>query len=289
MTGSRFIGIDWGTTNRRCYLIQDGKAVESVEDATGVLATDQAGYPRAVAALRDQWGDLLVLIAGMAGSNRGWRDAGYVDCPVRIESLAGAIMWIDPGRTGILPGAAQRGAQPDVMRGEEVQFLGAVSAGLAPPDALLCQPGTHCKWAHVRDGAIIEFSSAMTGEIFALLRQHSLLAPQLGGRACDSPAFRQGLADAAELGLLRALFKTRSASILGEMSEADSASYASGVVIGSDVSFQNAAGHQVHVLAPPDLCALYTSAIEHFGGSAVQVDSRTSFIAGLDAMRKCLP
>ena len=35
----------------------------------------------------------------------------------------------------------------DVMRGEEVQLLGAVAAGLVDPMRLVCHPGTHNKWA----------------------------------------------------------------------------------------------------------------------------------------------
>jgi 2-dehydro-3-deoxygalactonokinase len=110
--------------------------------------------------------------------------------PSGAAEIAGALHEVAP-RTWIVPGLSD--PRGDVMRGEEVQLLGAVSAGLAPADALLCQPGTHCKWARMRDGAVAAFSTSMTGEMFALLKQHSLLAEFLGGPVADGPALPAGL------------------------------------------------------------------------------------------------
>ena len=84
--------------------------------------------------------------------------------PAGLDALAGGLLWVD-GRTAIVPGVSTLAdGRADVMRGEEVQMLGAVAAGLVPPGALLCQPGTHCKWAWMEDGRIARFRTAMTGE-----------------------------------------------------------------------------------------------------------------------------
>jgi 2-dehydro-3-deoxygalactonokinase len=40
---------------------------------------------------------------------------------------------------------------------------------------LLCLPGTHTKWVVVEDGLVREFFTAPTGELFALLRDRSVL------------------------------------------------------------------------------------------------------------------
>src|SRR3546814_20012545 len=83
------------------------------------------------------------------------------------------------------------------MRGEEGQLLCAVAGLIVPPEALLAQPGTHCKWATMADGRIAGFTTAMTGELFALLRGHSLLAGALTAAVTDGDALREGLAEGA--------------------------------------------------------------------------------------------
>ncbi len=284
MIEQRVIGIDWGTTNRRCYLIEGGRIAAARRDGLGTLSMTADGWSNEIASIRSDWGEAPVLIAGMAGSNRGWREVPYVDCPATPEALCAGIDWIAPEQVGIVPGVAQRDGDPDVMRGEEVQFLGAVAAGLVPADALLCQPGTHCKWAWMRGGAIARFESAMTGEIFALLRDHSLLAGQLSGQAADGAAFREGVADAQRRSLTSALFGIRAASLLGMRPDEDATSYASGLLIGADVAARVSAGVTIYILADPALGALYASAVRQLGGSATMIDSESAFVAGISSL-----
>lgn len=217
MSEISLIAIDWGTTNRRIYaLSSDGAVIDTVRDGKGVLTMGGGDYAAEIEAVRAKFGDRPVLIAGMAGSNRGWVEAPYCPCPAGAGELAAAIHWIEPGRTGIVPGVSVlAGRHADVMRGEEVQLLGAVVAELAAPDALLCQPGTHCKWVAMDAGRVSDFVTAMTGELFALLRDHSILMGQLDGPVHDGPAFREGVADAGSGDFLSRLFGIRAAAILG--------------------------------------------------------------------------
>jgi len=236
-----------------------------------------------------------VLCAGMVGSVRGWVAVPYLRCPADLGALARALHWVEPG-VAIVPGlsivesgaadlnrgAVQRG---DVMRGEEVQLLGSVPAGLAPPDALLCQPGTHCKWAWIANGRVARFRTTMTGEMFALLRGHSLLADFLKGEVVDGVAFREGVAAAGDAALLTGLFGVRADALLGLRGQDDAAAYVSGLLIGNDVREQALApGQAVHVLADPALGGLYAAAIELTGGRAVPVDSQAAFVAGITAI-----
>jgi len=277
-----FLAIDWGTTNRRAWRIgTDGRTIEAEEqDGQGIKSVAAGGFAAEAAAIRGRLGDLPMVCAGMVGSNRGWIETAYLPCPVDLAALAGAATWVEPKRTAILPGVAMRGARPDVMRGEEVQLLGAVAAGLAPADALLCQPGTHCKWAEMAGGRLAGFVTAMPGELFALLKAHSLLGPQLEGAVAAGPAFLEGVGDSGS-DLLARLFGVRAAFLLGRRGGADSASYASGLLIGSDVRARNVAGRDVHVLADPALGALYAAAIAALGGRAHKVDSHAAFLAGI--------
>lgn len=287
MADAALLAIDWGTTNRRVYSIDAaGAVIASERDDRGILAMGGGDFAGEVTAIRARFSNVPVLCAGMVGSNRGWAAVPYVACPVDLPLLARALHWIEPDRTAIVPGisivAAGRG---DVMRGEEVQVLGAVAAAVTPADALFCQPGTHCKWVEVANGTIVNFRTTLTGELFALLRQHSLLAETIGGTVADGPAFRAGVRDAGEGRLLGNLFAVRASHLLGLRSPEDGASYASGLLIGSDVHEQClASGMTVHLLASGDLAALYAAAIEASGARVVAVDSQRAFLAGITAI-----
>jgi 2-dehydro-3-deoxygalactonokinase len=280
--GARFLAVDWGTTNRRVFLLDDGRVARTEREARGVTAV--ADFAAEAADIRARFGDLPMLLAGMVGSNIGWRAAPYVPAPAGIPELAAALLWLDD-RTAIIPGVSATGPA-DVMRGEEVQLLGAVAAGLAPPDALLVQPGTHCKWAEMEDGRIAGFTTAMTGELFALLRSHGLLAAQLGAEVTPGDAYLQGVREGRKRDLAASLFGIRAAGLLGERVDADAASYASGLLIGSDVAARlEHSGHdRVHILADPALGGLYVAAIEAHGRRAHLIDSHAAFVAGIIAI-----
>ena len=279
-----FLAVDWGTTNRRAWRIGADGAVEAEEqDGRGILSVEAGSFPAEAAALRARLGDLPMLCAGMVGSNRGWAETAYLPCPLGLDALAAALLWVEPGRTALLPGAAMQGERSDVMRGEEVQALGAVAAGLAPPDALLCLPGTHCKWVEVGSGRLGHFTSAMTGELFALLRDHSLLGPQLASDIAPGAAFLEGVAESGA-DLLARLFGVRAASLLGRRGDEESAAYASGLLIGADVRARGVAGREIYLLAAPALGALYGAAIKALGGRAIALDARAAFLAGIAAI-----
>ena len=292
MTGfaSAFLAVDWGTTNRRVFRIENGAVVATERDARGVTSVASGDFADEVAGIRGRFGDLPVLLAGMVGSTIGWRDVPYVAAPADLAALARGLAWID-ARTAIVPGVSVLSdTKADVMRGEEVQFLGAVAAGLVPRDGLLCQPGTHCKWARVESGAIVDFTTAMTGELFALLRTHGLLAAQLQAQVTPGAAFRDGVAAGRGGDLAAALFGIRAAKLLGRRDDADAASYASGLLIGSDVGARLAGVHRdVHILADAGLAELYSIAVTANRGTAHVVDSHAVFVAGTVALAGMLP
>lgn len=285
MTDIAFIAVDWGTTNRRAYAIDaDGTVLRTERDGEGILAVPAGGFPAAAAAIRERFQtDAPMLLAGMVGSNRGWIDAGYVPCTATLDAVAGATVIAGEG-IRIVPGVSRSAeGRGDVMRGEEVQVFGAVAAGLAPGDALLCQPGTHCKWAWMAAGAIADFTTAMTGELFSLLKAHSLIgADMAAGEVADGEAFRAGVEDARTRDLPAALFGVRASGILGLREREDAASYVSGLLIGSDCHARlKGDARDVYLLADPVLGALYATAIDMAGGRAHLIDSHAAFVAGI--------
>ncbi|KQS02218.1 2-oxo-3-deoxygalactonate kinase [Sphingomonas sp. Leaf357] len=285
-----FLAVDWGTTNRRVYRVVEGVVEQTERDDRGIVAVGQGGFASDVAAIRTRMGDLPMLCAGMVGSNRGWINVPYAECPADLAALADKVVWVEPGRTAIVPGVALRTAgHADVMRGEEVQLLGAVAVGLVPGDAVLCQPGTHCKWATVTGGAITQFATAMTGELFALLHKHSLLAAQMTDSVEPGPDFLRGVADAADDALLTRLFGVRADFVTGLREDAGAASYVSGLLIGTDVRAQHLGGRDIFLLADPNLGALYAAAIAAAGGRAHMIDSQAAFVGGITSIWNRLP
>lgn len=280
-----FIAVDWGTTNRRAYRVgPDGRHNAEFEDDRGVLAIGTGGFPEAVAQIRERLGELPLLMAGMIGSNRGWIEAPYVACPAGFDELAAKVVWSEPGHAAIVPGlslVANRRA--DVMRGEEVQLLGAVRAGLIPADGLACHPGTHNKWVVLQNGEITSFRTVMTGELFNHLKGKGILADWLGGPVEVGEPFRAGVRDGLDGGALGAdLFTVRARVLLGQARPMDAASYTSGLLIGSDVRAGLAeGGGTVTVIGRPDLTRLYAAAIEEAGRDACEVDGEAAFLAGI--------
>ena len=235
-------------------------------DDLGLLAVPKGGFADAAAAIRARLGERPMLLAGMVGSNRGWVEAPYVPVPAGAAELAAAMCWIEPGKIGIVPGVSQAGAAgADVMRGEEVQVLGAVAAGLVPANALICHPGTHAKWIRIEGGRIAAFRTMMTGELFSLLEARSILADQLQGEiSADADGFGEGVA--ARPVAARHCSPRCSAFAPAPCSArrgADAAAYASGLLIGSDVhaGLSLHGGEPIALVGRPDLCALYAAAL----------------------------
>jgi 2-dehydro-3-deoxygalactonokinase len=279
-----FIAVDWGTTNRRAYLIDaSGNRTNEFEDHKGVLSVPPGGFEGAVAEIRGELGDKPLLLAGMVGSNRGWKEAPYVPAPAGIDDIARAVVWVGE-REAIVPGVSSlKNDRADVMRGEEVQLLGAVAAKLVDPEGLVCHPGTHNKWATLRAGSISDFRTVMTGELFSLLKEHSILADLLKGPVEANDVFKDAARHAIFNETLPAeLFTVRARVLLGQAKEEDAASYTSGLLIGTDVriGLSLPTSAQVTVIGRPDLTRLYAAAIGQAGRAAVELDGEQCFLAG---------
>jgi len=285
-----FIAVDWGTTNRRAYLIDSaGKRTDEFEDGKGILSVSKGGFPATIAEIRQRLGDKPLLLAGMVGSNRGWKEAPYVPCPAGIDEVVAKLVW--PGeREAIVPGVSYIGdGRADVMRGEEVQLLGAAAAGLVDPNALVCHPGTHNKWTALKDGRIHDFRTVMTGELFSLLKEHSILADLLNGPVDDDQVFGDAARHAIFNESLPAeLFSIRASVLLGQMKKEDAASYASGLLIGTDVriGLSVPTGAQVFVMGRPELTRLYASALGQANREAIELDGEQCFLAGIQEIAK---
>jgi 2-dehydro-3-deoxygalactonokinase len=279
-----FIAVDWGTTNRRAYRLGPGGRLEDrMEDDRGILAVPAGGFPAAVERIRERLGDLPLLMAGMIGSNRGWHEAPYAPAPAGLQELAERLVWAEPGRAAIVPGVSwESDDRADVMRGEEVQILGAGADGMVSKDARVCHPGTHNKWISLEGGRIAAFRTVMTGEMFSLLKEHSILADLLGGPIEPNAAFEAGVRHGHDHDDLTAeLFSVRARVLLGKARREDAAPYASGLLIGADLRTGLGGSKEVAVIGRPDLTRLFAAAIRVCGGEAREIDGEAAFLAGV--------
>jgi 2-dehydro-3-deoxygalactonokinase len=229
-----------------------------------------------------------VLICGMAGARQGWVETPYLHAPTRLDRLHEAAIRIDaPGDIRVLPGIAQeRSDRPDVMRGEETQLL-----GVTEPDftGVVCIPGSHCKWVSIEAGCIVAFTTYMTGELFAVIAQHSILAHAVespGPVLADSQPFHDGIsaALAAPTALTASLFRLRAAQLLGFEQRGDGAARLSGLLIGlelADALRQHGPLRSLRLIGTGALGRLYAVALAAQGVAVTEVDAEQASRLGL--------
>jgi 2-dehydro-3-deoxygalactonokinase len=271
------VAVDWGTSALRGALLDgDGRVIAEKSAPHGILTVPAGEFATVFEATFAPWmqpAGSFCLISGMAGSRQGWAEAPYEACPAGLADLARRLCWIERERIAIVPGLAdEQGGVPDVMRGEEVQIFGAIQlTGMRT--GLFVLPGTHNKWATVRDGRVTGFRTCMTGEFYSLLSRHSILARTLQADApLDEPAFLRGVACTGNgEGLLHNAFGVRTLGLFGRMSAPASASYLSGVLIGEELRMQPLQGvREVVLIGALELTARYALALRTVG-----IDART--------------
>ncbi len=289
---------DWGTSRLRLYLRQ-GKSVLDRRDGPGIGALEASPRETFLELVGD-WREAkpsLALLCGMVGSRNGWAEAAYAPCPANAADIRRRLLRLDADGlpVAIVPGLSCRNALggPDVMRGEETQILGALALNpeLAKGRHLLALPGTHTKWVVVEDGAIASFLTAPVGELYALLREHSILAKAAPGDGPESPeGFARGVARIVEQGPARLphlIFETRSRQLLDGLPKDEAMGFLSGLLIGGDTastaSWFGDLG-QVSLIGAPALSVLYAQAIAAHGGSSVAVDGDAAVLAGLTTL-----
>jgi 2-dehydro-3-deoxygalactonokinase len=284
------IALDWGTTRARAFLIgENGEVLARHSADRGIQSVPAGGFPAAFAEiagdLRRQSPDAAVLLAGMVGSRNGWAEAPYVPCPARPEEIAAAAMAVtldDGTQARILPGLSCDDGGFDVMRGEETLVV-----GLGLSDGIACLPGTHSKWAQVEGGRITRFASFMTGEIYGLLREHSILSRLAAEPSREEAAegARLGIAAAAKpAGLLNAAFHARSEVLGGRMSGGAVGPYLSALLVAQEIAGARALFgglDNLHLVADGVLAQSYGRALAAAGLDHALVTPEEAFIAGV--------
>ncbi len=287
------IALDWGTSTVRAMLMGDGGRVLATESRPwGIMHTPGRDFGAAYATMTAAWRaahpGLPAIASGMIGSAQGWVQAPYCACPASPAALASAMATIatTDGTLHVIPGVASHGATPNVMRGEETQVAGALAlhAHLAEA-ALFVLPGTHSKWVDVQHGRIQRFDTHMTGELFAVLRDHSILGRPAAEVGITAPpdlgvAFDQAVArvrDGGASALSPLLFLCRSLVLEGRLPPQDSLDFLSGLLVGEELRSALGVPRAAPLLVgDPAACARYRRAFALFGIPDVSVLADTA-------------
>jgi 2-dehydro-3-deoxygalactonokinase len=286
--GGRFIALDWGTTSFRAYLAdREGQVTETVSAPEGILAVKDGDFDAALERHIGKWDVALpVIAAGMITSRQGWIELPYVACPAGPAELAAALQrhTSKRGRSiAFATGLSYRSGSgiPDVMRSEETQVFGSLENG----GGYFVTPGTHSKWIVTEGGKIVRFATYMTGEVFAALKNHTILGKLMQDGPENEEAFARGvraaLADPA--GFLHRIFSTRSLGLFNEIAPAHLASYLSGQVIGTEIAHArpgNPKGADYVVLASEEIGARYVKAMR-IAGLKARCGDCNSIVKGL--------
>lgn len=273
------LALDWGMSNLRSYLLAaDGIVIDSRTAPLGVKVVQAGQFRETLFAHCGDWleqnPELRVIAAGMIASRQGWKEAPYVSTPALPRNLAlmadRADHLIDHP-FALLPGVSHTplGSPPDIMRGEAVQLLGALS-DLGIEDGVFVLPGAHCKWIKVKDGAIDAFQTYMTGELYEVLSRHSILGRLFPAEPVASlTGFTQGLANAQFQynNLAHMLFSTRTLGLFGQVAAADLPGYLSGILIGDEITngMRWAGTGNVTLIGSSSMTRLYRHALAGFG------------------------
>ena len=281
---ARYIAIDWGSTNLRAWLYQGDHCLESRQSEAGVTRLNEKSPAAVLAEVTTDWREenTPVVMAGMVGSNVGWKVAPYLSVPVRFSSIGeqltsvGDNIWIIPGL------CVSHDDNHNVMRGEETQLIGARALA---PSSLYVMPGTHCKWVQADSQQINDFRTVMTGELHHLLLNHSLIGAGLPPQENSADAFTAGLERGLNTpAILPQLFEVRASHVLGTLPREQVSEFLSGLLIGAEVaSMRDYVTHQhaITLVAGTSLTARYQQAFQAMGCDVTAVAGDTAFQAGI--------
>ena len=286
-----WIGADWGTSNLRVFALdRAGKLLGEKQSDRGMATLQTSEYERTLLSLIDPWlstdQTTPVIICGMAGARQGWKEARYRTVPSTPASGDNTtrVTTTDPRlAVYLLPGLCQQ-KPSDVMRGEETQLAGLLA--LIPDyNGVVCLPGTHSKWACISDGQVVRFKTFMTGELFAILSEKSVLRHSVDTQQWDQDAFLAAaiIARKDPAMAVSTLFSLRAESLLLNTGAAQSRSTLSGLLIGQELGLveKHWLTGDVVIIGAHHMARLYQAILLSSGSKATLMDTRDATVAGL--------
>lgn len=288
-----YIAVDWGTSNFRAMSVRNGDVIRTVQDTCGVGKCQREALAailrEQLLRLGDAWDERLpVLLCGMIGSNIGIADAGYMELPLSFSDLTGkgrALPGVLSNPLTLRPGICDRRVN-EICRGEEMQLAGALTLSDSTTFAAV---GTHSKWMTVnrQQQRVESLQTLMTGELYHLVLNHSVVGKGLPAQIASPEAFLDGVATAQsierhEKALVSELFRCRGRYILGELDPAAAGAWLSGLLIAHEILQGHPGDAPVCFIGSRELLVHYQKASDALGLPCSILEAETALIAGLN-------
>lgn len=282
---------DWGTTNLRAFLLENGKVIDEYSSSNGLKNAKEIGFAKVLGEILIHFDapiNIPVKLSGMVGSKHGWKEAPYAPAPVTVSDMRDKSVSIKEfPNVEIFGGVSYElpNGKMDVMRGEEVQIFGVLEK--FPHVEQICLPGTHSKWVQTKDGSINSFSTWMTGDLFNSFSEHTIFKEQISSNAFCQSAFTKGVAMAKLSGsIINSAFHLRTDYLFGKVDASEFHSYLSGFLIGSEVKGAASNSEEVIVCGSEKMLELYSLALNHFGILAIEFPASEATVLGMQKITK---
>lgn len=297
----KYIAVDWGSSNLRAYYIKNGDVQKTHASEKGVKRienkTEYINILKDILAIFNAPQDIPILLSGMVGGTAGWMDTTYINCPFKLNNTAKNLITIENkaivNPVYIYPGLCikdKKAQNYGVMRGEEIQVIGALEKDTYD---LLILPGTHSKWVHIQNKEtqpiIHSFSTVMTGELYEVLLNHSLLGTVNDKSVFSLEGFKKGLQEVKRSNaIIESLFSARSKQLLNDINAIEVPAYLSGMLIASEVKSQLqhiTDSKKIGLIGNKHLSELYQCAFQLFNINTVHfLDAQKVTIQGYNTI-----
>ncbi len=291
MTKADWIAVDWGTSRLRAFAMSGANVIQAASSDKGMGGLEAKDFEPALLELVEPWLDAgtktPVIACGMVGAKEGWADAGYnsVPCYPLNQNLLAARTSDPRIDVAIIAGLSQT-SPPDVMRGEETQIVGYLRTN-PDFDGVICLPGTHTKWVRISAGEVVSFMTFMTGELFSLLANNSVLRHTVSSDSIDQSDFLEAVSDAISKPQFIAarLFSLRAEALLDNLAPVRAKARLSGSLIGVELAAARPywLGQQITIIGAPEISAHYGAALTAQGVEPSTVNADEMTVAGLTA------
>lgn len=286
-----WIAVDWGSSNLRVWALDKRhKILDSSSSSDGMLSLETGDFEPLLLEQISNWiaddVNIPVLCCGMVGAKQGWLEAPYATVPYNLMQEIDSVKVIcrDNQLDVRILGGLKQNNPADVMRGEETQIRGFLSV-FSDFDGIVCLPGTHTKWVHVSAGEVVSFRTFISGELFALMSEYSVLKHSVNSDGWIDQEFKSAVSESISnpQKIFSDFFKLRADDLLNKVEKSVLRSKLSGYIIGAELAGAKPywLGQNIVILADNNLSKTYKAALEGQGIFAQEVDATKCTLDGL--------
>ena len=290
---AKWIAADWGTTHMRAWAIgEEDSGLAFRESNEGMKDLQQNEFEPVLLRLIESWLDdtkvTTVMACGMVGAKQGWVETPYLKTPcvpLDNDQLTTANTHDKRIKVHLVPGVMQH-HPADIMRGEETQIAGFININL-DFNGVVCLPGTHAKWANIKEGQITSFKTFMTGELFGVISSHTLIRHSTSIKGWNQDSFEAGVLEGFKYpgSIASNLFSLRAESIVNDLNRDQARSTLSGLLLGVELNgAQNFwKGNNVTLIGSELLSNNYHEGLKILGGQSQFFSLETATLSGLSS------